>query len=353
MCILRQVKQGFSGDGKTLSGLIKLEQYGKNLAVEISIINFAPLALGEYYCLITDLKGVCEMLPLRGKSLFNIITDLDVTDGFCAVVCFVKSEITPIAYGVNGKATFHWQSILSAIPFAEPFHSLKNAKAEKTDDVALTKTAQEPLLPAAPPPLPAPDAKINEPPMVEPSEKITLQPSPVYNDESVANTNYYEQGEEANEPDTLTENSRYAPFAGGDKSQNGNGRNNAEKDGDDKGVLDTPATNPDEYYHAIKGELDELFKKYPTDKTLKDAFPFSEWVRVKGDKKRPQCLVGVIYEDLRAKYICYALPAEDKNNPPAEIKEACVFVPLSPFEQEKGFFVIFQSAATGLTIPKS
>ena len=33
MCILRQVKQGFSGDGKTLSGLIKMEQYGKNLSV--------------------------------------------------------------------------------------------------------------------------------------------------------------------------------------------------------------------------------------------------------------------------------------------------------------------------------
>jgi len=34
MCILRQVKQGFSGDGKALSGLIKIEQYGKNLAVK-------------------------------------------------------------------------------------------------------------------------------------------------------------------------------------------------------------------------------------------------------------------------------------------------------------------------------
>ena len=41
MCILRQVKQGFSGDGKTLSGLIKIEQYGKNLSVEVSVINFA------------------------------------------------------------------------------------------------------------------------------------------------------------------------------------------------------------------------------------------------------------------------------------------------------------------------
>ena len=53
MCILRQIKQGFSGDGKALSGLIKVEQYGKNLAIEVSIINFAPLAFGEYYCLLS------------------------------------------------------------------------------------------------------------------------------------------------------------------------------------------------------------------------------------------------------------------------------------------------------------
>ncbi|MBO7298161.1 MAG: hypothetical protein J6U60_03845 [Clostridia bacterium] len=86
MCILRQLKQGFSGDGKTLSGLVKIEQYGKNLAVEVSIINFAPLALGEYYCLLSDGKGKTEMLALRGKSIFNILSDLDISHGFCAVI---------------------------------------------------------------------------------------------------------------------------------------------------------------------------------------------------------------------------------------------------------------------------
>ena len=36
MCILRQIRQGFSTDGNALSGLIKVEQYAKNLAVEVS-----------------------------------------------------------------------------------------------------------------------------------------------------------------------------------------------------------------------------------------------------------------------------------------------------------------------------
>ena len=65
MCILRQLKQGFSSDGKTLSGLIKIEQYGKNMAIEVSIINFAPLSSGEYYCVIADEKHRSETLPLR------------------------------------------------------------------------------------------------------------------------------------------------------------------------------------------------------------------------------------------------------------------------------------------------
>ena len=82
MCILRQVKQGFSGDGKALSGLIKIEQYGKNVAIEVSVINFAPLLSGEYYCVIADKKQRTEILPLRGKSIFNILSDIDITDGY-------------------------------------------------------------------------------------------------------------------------------------------------------------------------------------------------------------------------------------------------------------------------------
>ena len=351
MCILRQIKQGFSGDGKTLSGLVKLEQYGKNLAVEVSIINFAPLVMGEYYCLLCDLKGVCEILPLRGKSLFNIITDLDVSDGFCAVICFVKTELTPIAYGVNGKATYNWRAIVNALPFAEPFHALHPSQ-EKAPDVAVSNsTAQEPLLSQTPPtPLPPPIPQENTPPMSLLNEKISTQPPAEYNDENVATNNYYEQKENEDEPDQSAENCHHAPLESGDERQAEQEQANFAKDVDDQGVLHQAAPESDEYHRAIQGELDELFQKYPRDKTLNGAFEHSEWVRVKGDKKRPLCLVGVIYEDVKPKYICYALPAENKNAPPQEIKDTCTFVPISPYDTEKGFFVIFQNAATGLTV---
>lgn len=335
MCVLRQVKQGFSGDGKTLSGLVKLEQYGKNLAVEVSIINFAPLAQGEYYCLICDMKGVCEILPLRGKSLFNIITDLDILDGFCAVICFVKNDVLPIAYGVNGKATYNWRDIVNALPFAEPF-TPPVSKTEKPVDVAAT--------------IAAPPVGTQPPTMVALNEKNTAQTTPSYDDESVAENNYYDEKEKEDEPDTRAKNSDDAPLEGGRQTQEQSKKTDLEKDVDDQSVFDKATPDTDKYYFAIQAELDELFQKYPRDKTLNQAFENSEWVRVKGDKKRPLCLVGVIYEDLKPKYICYAIPAENKQQPPQEIKDACVFVPTIPYDTDKGFFVIFQNATTGLTV---
>lgn len=342
MCILRQVKQGFSGDGKTLSGLVKLEQYGKNLAAEVSIINFAPLTAGEYYCLLFDVKGVCEILPLRGKSLFNIITDLDVADGFCAVICFVKNDISPIAYGVNGKATYNWRELVNALPFAEPFRALSSVKTEKRPAVAVAADTEP--SPYEPPTAP------NPPPMYEPNDKIPLQTPPVYNDESVASENYYEQKEPSYEPDTSEQNSDHAPPESGNQAQAEQGQTNFAANGDAQSVLEKASSNPDEYHHTIQRELDELFQSYPRDQTLNAAFPHSEWVRIKGEKDNPQCLVGVIYEQLKPKYICYALPAERTTPPPQEIKDACVFVPTSLFDTEKGFYVIFQNAATGVTI---
>ena len=118
MCILRQVKQGFSSDGKTLSGLIKAEQYGKNLAVEISAVGFAPLSSGEYYCLIADCKGRTETMLMRGKTVFNLVSELDISGGFCGVICFVKNEILPVAYGVNGEGRYDIKALASLIASA-------------------------------------------------------------------------------------------------------------------------------------------------------------------------------------------------------------------------------------------
>ena len=312
MCILRQAKQGFSGDGKTLSGLVKAEQYGKNLAVEVSAINFAPLASGEYYCILSDKKGRTEILALRGKSLFNILTDMEITDGFCAVICFVKNEIIPVAYGVNGNGNYDWKHILSCA-----LSPVLDKKEQREKPNVLT---------------------------IEEEPAPALQEDS-YNDETVATENYYQENE--NGQNGISEISENAYAENAAKKQNEETGLDLTENGNADELLHTFKTDSDGYYHSVKSEIDELMEKYPRDDTLKGAFSCSEWVRIKGTADAPQYLVGVIYDDGKARYVCYALSADDKNNPPEEIKEVSSFVPVSPFNDNKGFFVIFQSAATG------
>ncbi len=316
MCILRQIKQGFSGDGKPLSGLIKIEQYGKNLAVEVSIINFAPLSFGEYYCLLSDGKGKTEMLALRGKSLFNILSDLDISSGFCGIICHVKTEVTPIAYGVNGNGTYDWKRILNAtLPPVFP-----HSNPEKADSEIAKATA------------PA----------------LDKEKSDGYDDEEMATENYY-QGEE-NEREQSRQTQSYARTQSPTQEQDETQGADVAENGDAESVLRPFASEPDGYYLSVKAEIDELFAKYPRDNTLASAFSSSEWVRIQGEENAPEYLVGVLYEDGKAKYICYALSAKDKEHPPEEIRGVCSFVPTSVYDDEQGFFVIFQSATSGVCI---
>lgn len=326
MCILRQVKQGFSGDGKALSGLIKIEQYGKNLSVEVSIINFAPLALGEYYCLLSDGKGKTEMLALRGKSLFNILSDLDISRGFCGIICYVNSDVIPIAYGINGNGSYDWRTILNAtLPPIFPQKSNASSRESRTE---IAKAADE----STPTPLPQEERK---------TDVIS-----VYDDEEMATENYYREDTQ-NGQELLQKVGGDARAQSTDQSQGEKTRLDASENVDADDVRHPFETDGDGYYRAVKTEIDELLQKYPADDTLKGAFSCSEWVRVQGEKGAPKYLVGVVWEEGKAKYICYALAAEDKNIPPEEISAVCTFVPVSPFEGSEGFFVIFQSAATG------
>ena len=335
MCILRQIKQGFSADGKTLSGLIKAEQYGKNLAVEVSVINFAPLVSGEYYCLLSDGKGRTEMLSLRGKSLFNILSDLDISEGFCGIVCYVKNEVVPIAYGINGNRSYDWRTILNkALPPVFPSSKRQTAVTE----IAPLAYEQEAKLPVPPPPQSEPEQL---PPEDAPAPPRELD----YNDEKVATTNYYEEKDDERKLFQETDENAHAQSA--NQEQDEEEGSDFTQNGDAESVRRPFKTDPDGYYLAVKEEVDRLFASYPKDATLSGAFSCSEWVRVKGTAENPEYLVGVLSEDGRVRYICYALSAKDKDNPPEEIKGVCTFVPIDAYNEEKGFFVIFQSASSG------
>ena len=324
-CILRQLKQGFSGDGKQLTGLIKVEKYGKNLAVEISIINFAPLTQGEYYCLLSDGYGNAEKLPLRGKCYFNLLSDFRLDDGFCGVICFVNGDIVPIACGINGERRYDFkQIVLDAFPPIKKEKIAKNTQKEAPRDEFSTKIEE------------------NEPPTYPPESAQTTP----YDDEKMSLENYYEK-EQADESDLPKKGSQNVSAESGISRQEKDERDNPQKDVDDEDVRHAFTVDGKGYYDAVQDEIDALFAAHPRDYTLASAFSASDWIRIKGEEGSPQYLVGVVYEEFRPKYICYAIAAEDETAPPKELGDACIFVPVHPFDDKRGFFVIFQNAATG------
>ena len=70
---------------------------------------------------------------------------------------------------------------------------------------------------------------------------------------------------------------------------------------------------------------------------------------MRGEEGDTKELIGVISQGGKASYICYAVPAL-RSAPPKEFEGAGFFIPLTPFEQERGFYVLYQSAATGESI---
>lgn len=362
MCVLRQVRAGFSDDGRQVSGVVKVEQYGKNLAVEVSVVGFAPLSVGEYYCLVADANDRVELLPLRGKCLFNLISELDIGGGFCAVVCLVKNGVTPIAYGVSGNREYDFDKLIKAAP-KERLNARFYTAATESEDFSAVDSEAEPLK--------------NDEGMHEVTESFAKNDGGIYgnngdatgntkdvsrgdkeirenkengyDDEMIAREDYFSK-EESDERGQTAVRDENEGFATARETEVGDARQTAANDDHAENVCRAfkPELDGGEasYYRSVKDEIDEIFAKYETDETLSAAFPCSKWVKV-SEGGKAEYLIGVVYEEGEPLYVCYAFPAKDKNAPPPEIAETCAFVPLSPFSESDGCFVIFQSTSTG------
>ena len=315
MCILRQLKQGFSCDGQPISGLVKAEQYGKNIAVEISVLNLATLSFGEWYCIFADAKGRKKLLPLAEKRQFSFVDDLELSGGFLAVICHVGDNAQAVAVGISGTPPFTASELCSRT-FQEQRAAAKPAAAT----ASTPKTALE------------------------------TGATDDYNDEAMIEENYY-QWEEKDERKHMGEVGGDAQGEGGTENEETREGAQTANDENGAGVRHAFTAKTDGYYQSIRSELNDLFARYPKDDTLCGAFVASEWVRVKGEQDNPQELVGVVFEQGLAKYICYAVP-DDGRELPKEFQAHTFFVPASPLQGAKGFFVVFQSAATGELIEK-
>lgn len=289
LCILKQMKKGFTADGGPVTGAVYAERLGGELTVTPRIAGLSPLAEGRYV-LVVQVGGNYYSFELKGNEALKAWETPSVAEGFSVLLCFVRGEAEPIAFGRCGNAPDNYLPLLKAL--SERPRKRPVPVPMPPNQIPGAPSPQVPLAPA----IPVPD---NE------EEPLSDMAATKYDDEAIASANFYESGPVS--PPEQTEH----PF----RLKRG-------------GLT---------YYYKIAAKLKEAFEKYPRDTTLCAALPNSEWV------KTESALLGVIYAEGVPKYLCVAI----KNSPPEEAKEASVFVPVGPYSEDDGYFVVFQDADTG------
>ena len=284
IAVIRGLKSGFSVDGGELSGLIKAEKYGNNLKIEVSLINFAPLTQGKYVCAVSDGNEVCVMDGLA----FDGISRVDTGDGFAALICYVGDEVSPIASAVCGA-----------------FHS---AVLTLRDEIE--------------------------------RQEISRGAAPIkYEDEALAQENYYEFGQTYKDSGAVCESK--------EEKENGNGVHENEKAHGAEKEYSGGLSSGGSFYSRMREEIENVLSSYPKEEALENMVENSRWVKINyGENKF--YVFGVIYGNGEAQYICYGVPSDNPDNPPPSL-ENCSFIPAYP-TGNAGYWIMYQDAKTGASI---
>lgn len=329
--VLKQLGKGFSADGSVLSGAVYAERLGKELSLKIQTAGLSPLKEGRYVGVFSaGEKEYC--FSLGGGETIKIGNAPSIKQGFSVLVAFVRGQAQPVAYGVCGIGQKKADALLCV---------LSEDGKERLPDVPIPPVEVPLISPNTPdtpitPPVPGipQESPLRElPAKEEPALAAGFRESASrYDDEAIAEADYFDDALRKSDGDDSSqseneESERKKPC-----------RKNSQKDeGGIHPFLRTAGKLT--YYKKVKKSLEKAFARYPSDTRLLGVFPRSEWVRAES------VLLGIVYENGVPRYLCVAL--EKAGDAPEEMREHCVFVPESPFSDEKGFYIVFQDADTG------
>lgn len=300
IAVIRGLKEGFSSNGGELSGLVKAEKYGSKLTVEVCKINFAPLTEGKYVTALSDGK---ECVVFDGDS-FEGESAIETGGGFAALVCFVNGSVRAVASAVCGG-------------FGSVALGLK-AEVERTESRQREQTAAGDAL----------------------QKKEKESDKPVYDDEAMAEVNYYEY-------ETLqNDEGGGAVCADEEKEEDG-----SELQEDEASLCAVEKARRLKlaggiFWERMKGEIDGLLSAYPPEDGLCGIIEGSKWVKITyGDGK--YYVFGVIYENGTPRYLGYGVPAERDSKPPESMAHLASFIPSA---DGGGWWLIYQDAETGAAL---
>ncbi len=106
-----------------------------------------------------------------------------------------------------------------------------------------------------------------------------------------------------------------------------------------------------QFYNKIKKQLDELFLNNKSEEILQTILPESKWIKIDYENESGYYALGIIYNNLKPKYICYALPKSSPRPIPADIKEYAQWLPLDIQKpEENGYWIVYQDANDGSSL---
>ena len=316
--LMKEEAEGFSKNGKKVSGVVNIFYEDGKLVLSATFLNLKDLTDGEYFFKIAT-ESFCSGKDL-GRSVYSVYAEFSA-DGkikinhenfTCDFVLFYKNSdgIKAVAFadGLKKYSAAYYENLFK--PKDELFEAAE--QSEKTDKAENRKEA-------------------------------------VYDDEKIAEENYYEfektgniAGEDCGKEEHGVKN---AAFKKADE------RKAAEKDvktdvDEDEG--DYFEAESGKFFESVKGDIEAAFDLYETDEYLTDVIPDSRFVKVTGDK---EFSFGVIREAGEPKYVCYGIKGEYSKDPPEKLKGIASFVPKSIYDDSgDGYWVIFQDAKTGKCI---
>jgi len=322
IAVIKGLKDGFSADGGALTGLVKAERYGTNLKIEVTLINFAPLTEGRYVTAVSD--GNNTLIVENGH--YEGVSSLDTGAGFAALVCYINGSVSPVASAVSGNFHGAALTIKAEVERAENIKNNLNGGTAASSSVNGT------------------------------GEAVSSSPE-VYQDEAIAEVNYYEFAE--------TDESGGAVCQNPQEEENGRqaGQNEAAfssvkkgKGGVDPDISQGYASfskNPPlaggDFYNRVKKEIEGIFGAYPAEENLEKIVQDSRWVKISyGDNK--YYVFGVISSGGKPQYICYGVPSENNGEPPESMRGLASFIPSSFEDASSGYWVMYQDAATGASL---
>lgn len=318
--LMKEEAEGFSKNGKKVSGVVNIFYEDGKLWLSATFLNLKDLTEGEYFFKMAT-ESFCSGKDL-GRSVYSVEAEFSA-DG--------KIKINPENLTCDFILFYKNSAGIKAVAFADGLKKHSAAYYEKLFEPKAGFFEDD-----------------EQPGKTEKTEN-QKEAETVYDDEKIAEENYYEfeksnkiTGEDGGKEEHGVEDAALKKADEGKTAEKNVKTDVAEDEGD------YFETESGKFFESVKGDIEAAFDLYETDEYLTDVIPDSRFVKVTGDK---EFSFGVIREAGEPKYVCYGIKGEYSKDPPEKLKGIASFVPKSIYDDSgDGYWVIFQDAKTGKCI---